>query len=190
MGAHLAPDVMPGGQAIGAEVARQAQEVAELDGLVAGDAGDRGLAAQISIGEFLHHLVAEPVLVVQHVMGDADFGGDVAGIVDIAPGAACILAANRGAVIVKLEGEPDHLIALVRQQRRRDRGIHPARHRHHHLGLSGGLARDQRLGRLPGRAGSIKHRRHGGVHSSIMLVASCWRFPPAGSRSGHRVPRP
>src|SRR5580700_9500535 len=47
---------------------------------------------------------------------------------DVAAGTAGALAMGRGAVIVELERDPDHVIAGFRQQRRGDRGIHAARH--------------------------------------------------------------
>src|SRR6188768_3837827 len=61
-------------------------------------------------------------------MRDADPLGNVAGIVDIAPGAAGPLAMGGGAVVVELQGDADDVIALGLQQGSRDRRIDAARH--------------------------------------------------------------
>ena len=67
-----AADVVAGGQRIGAELARGLQKVGELDGLVAGHARDRRLAGDIALGERVDHRLAEPLLVVEHVMRNAE----------------------------------------------------------------------------------------------------------------------
>ena len=115
--ADLAPHVMPGRQRVGAEVARGGQEIAELDGLVAADARDRGLAAEIGIGEIVDDLGAEAGLVIEHVMGDGEPLRHLPRIVDVLAGAARPGPGPRGAVIVKLQGDADDLIALLDQQR-------------------------------------------------------------------------
>src|SRR3546814_19189063 len=69
-----------GRQRVGAEVARGRQQVAELDRLVAAHAGDRRLAAQVAVGEVLHHRVPEAALVVEHVVRDAEPPGHLAGV--------------------------------------------------------------------------------------------------------------
>ena len=61
-------------------------------------------------------------------MRNAEPRGDRAGIMDVAAGAAGALAVGRGAMIVELERDADHVVAGFRQQRRRDRGIDAARH--------------------------------------------------------------
>ena len=43
------------------------------------------------------------------------------------------------ALIVELHGDADHVIALLFQQRRHDRGIHPARHGDNHPRVAGRL---------------------------------------------------
>jgi hypothetical protein len=71
-----AADVMAGGEAVGAEVAGEAQQVGELHPLVARDAGDRRAAPGIFVGEALDHAVAEPALIIEDVMGDAELRRD------------------------------------------------------------------------------------------------------------------
>ena len=64
-------DVVAGCECCRAEFLRGGQEVSELDGLVAGHAGDRGLEGDIALGEGIDHRLAEAILVVQHVMRNA-----------------------------------------------------------------------------------------------------------------------
>src|SRR3546814_10435865 len=59
--------------------------------------------------------------------------------VDVLPGAAGPLLRQRHAMVVELQGDADNLVALAVQQRRGDRGVHPARHRHNHAGRRGRL---------------------------------------------------
>jgi hypothetical protein len=47
------------------------------------------------------------------------------------PGTARPFAVNRSAVVVKLKGDADHVIALLMQKRGGDRRIHAARHGDH-----------------------------------------------------------
>jgi hypothetical protein len=67
-------------------------------------------------------------------MRNADPVGDRAGVVDVLAGAAGALAVGRSAVVVKLKGHPDHVIALGLEQRRRYRGIDAAGHGDDHAG--------------------------------------------------------
>ena len=119
---------MAGGERLRAELARGLQEVAELDAAVALDAGHRRLAQRIGIGEIVDDGLAKAVLVVEHVMGNAELGGHVAGVVDVLAGAAGALAVGRRAMVIELQRDPDDVVALRLQQRSRRRGIDAARH--------------------------------------------------------------
>ena len=130
---------MPRCQRIGAEIARRFQQVAELDALVAADARDRRLAAAVALGEILDDRFAEPGLVIEHVMRDAEKFGDARCIADILSRAAGPLAAGRGAVVIKLQCDADDLEPGARQQRRDHRGVDAARHRHDDP-MAGGVA--------------------------------------------------
>ena len=83
-----AAHIVAGGQRLGAQVAGDLQQVTELDRLIAADARHRRLAAQIGVGEVLHHRVAEAALVVQHIVGHAHRLGGHARIVNVLAGAA------------------------------------------------------------------------------------------------------
>src|SRR5205807_5712096 len=116
-----ARNIMSGGQRLGAEVARGGKEVAELDGLIALDAGHRGLPRRVAFGEAVDHRLLEAVLVVQHVMRDPDALGDGAGVMNVLPGTTGARAMDRGAVVIELERDADDVVLLRLEQRRRDR---------------------------------------------------------------------
>ena len=119
---------MAGRQHLGAEVARGGEQVAELDRHVAVDAGHRRLAVNVALGETVDHRFLEAALIVEHVMRNADALGDRARVVDVLTRAAGALAVGGGAVVVKLQRDADHVIALGLQQRRGHRGIDAAGH--------------------------------------------------------------
>ena len=121
-------DVMTGGKRRGAEFARGRQQIAELDRAVALDAGHRRFARSVAVGEIVDHQFAEAALVIEHVMRDADPLGDIAGVVDVLPGAAGALAMGGRAMIVELQRDADDVIALGLQQRSRHRQVDAARH--------------------------------------------------------------
>ena len=123
-----APDIMAGGEAIGAELAGEAQQIGELHPLVARDAGDRRPPARIFVGEALDHALAEAALIVEHVMGDAEPVGDRLGVVNVLAGAAGLRAPGRLALVVELQGHADHLGAAPRGERGHDRAVDAARH--------------------------------------------------------------
>src|SRR6185437_7381634 len=130
VGAGDPPRVMPGRQGAGAEVPGGAEKVAKLDPLVAADARDRRLAAAVALGEILDHRLAEPRLVVEHIVRDAEPSRDRRRVAHILPGAAGTLAPGRGAMVVELQRDADDIVTGAREQRRDDRRIDPARHRH------------------------------------------------------------
>ncbi len=123
-----AAHVMPGGERVGAEIARRRQQVAELHRLVAAHAGDRRLAARVGIGEIVDHVAAEAALVVEHVMRDAQPLGDARGVMDVLPGAACALLRQGRAVVVELQRDADDVEPLLDQQRRGHRAVDAAGH--------------------------------------------------------------
>ncbi len=123
-----APDVMAGRQAIGAELARESDQVDELHALVAGRAGHRRAAVRIFVDEAVDHALAEAAFVIEHVMRDAEPVGDLLRVVNVLPGAAGAAAPHRLAMIVELQRHADHLGAGARGERGRDRAVDAARH--------------------------------------------------------------
>src|SRR5450759_3299112 len=115
-------------QHIGAELARGDQQVVEFDRHVAFDARHRRLAGDVALGEAINHCFLEAALVVEHVMRNADALGNAARIIDVLPGAAGALAVGGGAVVVELQRDADHVIALGLEQRGGHRGIDAAGH--------------------------------------------------------------
>ena len=83
-----APHIMAGRQAIGAELAREGDQVGELHALVAQRAGHGRPPARIFVGEAVDHAVAEAAFVIEHIMGDAEPVGDGLGVVNVLAGAA------------------------------------------------------------------------------------------------------
>ncbi|MND74849.1 hypothetical protein D3C80_664530 [compost metagenome] len=170
-----ATDIVAGGHGFGAQVAGHVQQVAELDRLIAPDAGDRRLALQITVRELVDHRVLEAAFVVQDIVRNADQFGGQTGVVDVLTGAAGALLLERGAVVIELQRDADHVIAGLGQQGGDDGGIHPARHGRDHAradrqadGLSRALDRGVHVGGAghggDGRNGtdvvSQGHRRH------------------------------
>ncbi len=128
--------IVAGRERLGAELARGRQQIVELDRLVALHARHRRLARHVALGETVDHRRLEAALIVEHVMRNADVAGDPAGVVDVAPRAAGALAVARFAVVVKLQRDPDHVIAFGLEQRRGDRRVDAARHGNDDAGVA------------------------------------------------------
>src|SRR5208282_6053096 len=162
---HCPAHIMPGGECRGAEFARGLQQITKLDALIAPDARDRCLAAAIGFGEIIDHFFAEPALVIEHVMRDAETVGDVPSVADVLAGAAGTLAPNRGAVVVKLQCDADDLDAPLDQESRGHRRIYTPRHRDD----------DAVVGGVSGEVEVLKPRvRH---FNSNCYTSATFRFP-------------
>ena len=120
--------VMAGRERLRAELARGRQQVAELDRAVALDAGHRRLARGVALGKAVDHQLLEALLIVEHVMRNADPLGDIARVMDVLAGAAGALAMARRAMVVKLQRDADDVVTLRLQQRSRGRGVDAAGH--------------------------------------------------------------
>ena len=125
------PRVMTGGERLCSQLAGHFQQVPELDRLIASHAGDRRLAAQIGIGEVIHHLGLEPALVVEDVVGNGHRVCGPASIDDVLTGATGALPAPAPAMIVELQGDTNDVIAGALEQSRGNGGIHASGHRRH-----------------------------------------------------------
>ena len=143
-------DVVTRRHAVRAQIARDLQQVAELDRLVAAHAGDRGRAHEIGVGEILNHGVAEVALVIQNVMREADGLGHTARIIDVLARAARLGRLHRRAVIVELQRHADDFVPLPGQQGGADGTVHPAAHRDHDTGIRLGFRKSERVGRSIG----------------------------------------
>ena len=108
-------DVMTGRKHARAKIASGFQKVAKLDRLITLQAGHWRLSGKIAVGETVDYGFLEALFVVEDVMRNADPLRHGAGVMDVAAGAAGALAVGRGAVIVKLQRDPDDIVAGVRQ---------------------------------------------------------------------------
>lgn len=124
-------------QRLRAQVTGRVEQVVELYLLVAADAGNRRLPGDVAVGEGIDHRVLEALLVVEHVMRNAERLGDAARVVDVLPRAAGAGAVRRLAVVVKLQRHPDDVVASFLQEPGDNRGIHAARHGDDHAGILG-----------------------------------------------------
>ena len=163
-GAHVAADVVAGRHRLRTKVAGDIQQVAELHRLIASDAGDRRLTAQVGVGEVLDHLVLEAAFVVEDVVRNVQALGGGARVMDVLARAAGALLLDRRAVIVELQGHAHHVVAGLGQQGGGHGRIHPARHGGHdpaaggqaHTVPSGG---DQAVGQAVGNENRCVHGR-------------------------------
>ena len=64
-------------------------------------------------------------------MRDAQAGCDIAGVVDVLPGAAGAFAGACLAMVVQLKRDADHLMPGFTQEGGGDAAVHPAGHRGH-----------------------------------------------------------
>jgi len=116
-----------GRQRVGLELARRRQQVFELDALVAGDTRDRCLAGDVAVRERLHDRRPEALLVVEHIMGNAEPIGDAACVVDVLARAAGP-APDRGSVVIELQRDADDLVTFLEQQGCRHARVDPPGH--------------------------------------------------------------
>src|SRR5690606_26966464 len=78
----LGANVMAGGKRVGTKLACGGQKVGKLDGLIAGNTGDRRLADSIAFREGIDHGLAEALLVIEHIVRDAQSFRDPARVID------------------------------------------------------------------------------------------------------------
>src|SRR5690242_11972143 len=108
-------DVMAGRQYRGPKLARSHQQIAKFDSLIAFDAWHRRFAGHVACREPVDDRFFESLLVVEHVMGNADPRRHGAGVVNVAPGTACAFTVGRRAMVIELERDADDVIALLGQ---------------------------------------------------------------------------
>ena len=110
----MIPRIVPGGDAVGADLAGGDEELVELEVVVAEGAGDGGAAGEVFADEGLDDFGFEAVLLVDDVVGDVELLGYVAGVVDVVDAAAAALnglghafVSGEAALVPELEGEAD-----------------------------------------------------------------------------------
>ncbi len=117
----VAADIVAGRKGGGAQIAGSLEQIREFYGLVARYTGNRGFARDIARGKRVDDRLAEPFLIVEHIMRNAQGLGNTARIVDIAAGAAGAGAVRGRAMIVKLQRHADDVVALTLQDAGDDR---------------------------------------------------------------------
>ena len=123
-GAH----VVTGGHRSRIQLARGREQIGELHGLIAGNAGYRRFTLGIAPCERLDDGFPEARLIVEHVVRDAEAGRHLAGVVNVLSGAAGAAPVRRHAVVVKLQRDAYDIVTGMLHQRRGDRRIDAARH--------------------------------------------------------------
>ena len=164
---------MAGRQHISAEIARRCVQIREFHRLVAADAGNRRFPSRVRGRERVDDARAELLLVVEHIMRDAELRGDIARVGDVTARAARALAAGRNAMVVELKRDADDLVALSGQKRRHDRRVDAARHGDDHAGLRRRLRQTESVdGNGHGRASSLYGREIEGEPQAFLIRAS------------------
>src|SRR6185312_2977526 len=145
--------IVSGGNRGGADLERGFEPLVELDGSIAETAGDRGASGAVLVHEGAHHIALETLLVVDHVVGDAEALGDAAGVVDVVKRAAASGAGGVGgaeaALVPELHGEPDDGFAGGVEHCRYRRAVHAAGHGDHR-GCGRGIHAERASFLLPG----------------------------------------
>src|SRR5882724_8354954 len=83
--------VMPGGDALGADLLRHNQQLIELQMIVAKTARDGRAAGEILLDERPHHVALKPLFVIDNVIGDTDLLRHSACVINIVERAAAPL---------------------------------------------------------------------------------------------------
>ena len=152
--------VVAGGQRRGADRAGEAQERAELQPLVAADAGVGGARGPVLGHEVVDDGAAEGLGLVEHVVGEPERGRRGAGVLDVARAAAApprLAAVPRG--VDTAQGHAHHLEAARTQQRRGRRGVDAAGHGTTAMRGARGTGADVRAVHCPRRESGRPHPR-------------------------------
>ena len=126
VGARNPADIMASRETVRAEYPCQAEKIREFRTHIAPDAGNRRSPAQIFVGKSVNHIGAEAGFVIEDIMRNAEPIADGAGIANVAAGTAAARPADRLAMIVELERNPDRLGAGGRRERGHYRAVDAA----------------------------------------------------------------
>ncbi len=133
-GVALHPRVVPGRDLVHPHQSGALQQPAELDVPVAVDAGVRRLAAAVSLREARDHVAPELPAEIEHVVLDAEAGGDAARVLHVRQRAAGAFPFQPGLLVAeKPQRRARDLVPLLQQQQGRDGAVHPAAHGDHHF---------------------------------------------------------
>jgi len=103
--------------------------------IVAQTARDRRAPGNVFLDKWTNHVALKPLLVIHHVIRDADLLGHAARVVDVVERAASSLrrlghplATSQAALVPELHGQADEVVPLGAQHGRDGGRIHTARH--------------------------------------------------------------
>ncbi len=125
---HHPPDIMAGGEAIGAKIAGEREQIGEFRPHIAFDAGNGRASGEIFVGEIVDHRVAKAAFMVEHIMRDAQPIAHRARVANVAARATAARPAHRLAMVVELQRDADRFRPGPRRQRRDHRTVDAARH--------------------------------------------------------------
>ena len=135
--AHLALNVVACCHAVGLQVAGRFQKILEFHPLIAANTGHRRGPCKIAVGKFINHGVFENIFIIKHIVRKTALFSDAAGIVNINPRTASAFFRQSCPVIIELQRDPNHIIALIRKIGGDHGTVDAPGHRHHHAGFSG-----------------------------------------------------
>ena len=121
-----------------ADAPRRLQQLVELQVVVAERAGNRRAPGQVLGDKRPHHIALEPLLLVDHVVGNAQVLGHAARVVHIVERAAAArlrrvgnaVLAGQPRLVPELQRQPHDCVAPRGEHRRHRRGVHPSGHGH------------------------------------------------------------
>ena len=126
---------MPCGQQVSADLARGEQQLVKLQMVVAQAARDGRASGKIFVDERTHHVALKALLMVDHVIRNAQVLGHAAGVVHVIDRAAAALhllghafASGQAALVPELHGQAHHVVAFGAQHGRNGGRIHTAGH--------------------------------------------------------------
>ncbi len=127
--------VVAGGNAIGADLLRDYEQLIKLQMIVAEAARDGRASREILGDERTHDVALETLFVIDHVIRNAEVLGDAAGVVNIVERAAAAgyllghaLVSGEAALVPELHSQADDVVSFGAQHGRDGGGIDSARH--------------------------------------------------------------
>ncbi len=120
--------MVTGGDGVEAERIGAPEERAELDRAIALDTRVGSATGRVLANVGLDHDVVERVGEVEHVVRDVELRRDPSRVLDVADAAA----AGVGLAAPELERDTRDVVALLEQERSRDRRVDPTAHRDEH----------------------------------------------------------
>ncbi len=170
-----AHDIMPGRQHVRAEIAGRFKQVCELYLLVACNARDWRLAAQIAVGERSHDAVAETIFIIKDVVGEARDIGHPPGILNVLSRATGAWLPHRCPMVIELQGHADHVVTLRVKHRGNHGRIDSTRHRNDHAPTRVRRERRDESQQLCRQIGCSEQRGHGVRACNVGFRTLSWR---------------